>query len=158
MNDKIASHTQRRIRRLELLVYSLGFVVFLLLVWILSVSFQSRSIIKATGFQLVSDSDIVMGEFGFNGTSPILYLADEAGRKRLIATHDIEGTRVFLNDADGTTRVGIAQFSHGGGGIALHGEKGKGAAVLYYKQQGSLRFFDKKGDITRQITGNSKEN
>ncbi len=32
-----------------------------------------------------------------------------------------------------TTRVGVAQFAHGGGGVALYGPDSKVAAVLYLK-------------------------
>ncbi len=44
----------------------------------------------------------------------------------------------------------MAQFAHGGG-VALRGPDSKGAAVLYFKDQGSLRSFDSEGQVTNQV-------
>ena len=45
-------------------------------------------------------------------------------------------------------RVGVAQFSHGGGGFALHGPGTRGAAVLYLRGDGSLTQYDTTGVVT----------
>lgn len=50
----------------------------------------------------------------------------------------------------GDTRIGVAQFAHGGGGFALHGPEAKGAAVLYLKERGTLTFYGDEGGVTRQ--------
>ena len=48
-------------------------------------------------------------------------------------------------------------FAHGGGVVALHGQDSKGAAVLYLKDEGSLRFFESEGGITNQVTARREE-
>ncbi|HSG07903.1 MAG TPA: hypothetical protein VLA36_06085 [Longimicrobiales bacterium] len=76
-----------------------------------------------------------------------------AGVARATLGDDAEGTALYLRDGDGTTRVGVAQFAHGGGGFALHGQDAKGAAVLYLKGDGSLTFFDAAGDVQARYPG-----
>jgi hypothetical protein len=70
---------------------------------------------------------------------------------RVALLHEADTDGLFVMDAEGTTRIGVAQFSHGGGGFALHGPESKGAAVLYLKGDGSLRFFDQEGAVTNQV-------
>ena len=65
--------------------------------------------------------------------------------------HSQEQSALLLKDESGNTRVGAAQFAHGGGGFALHGTDMKGAAVLYHKRGGSLSFFDTLGSLTTRI-------
>jgi hypothetical protein len=51
----------------------------------------------------------------------------------------------------GAVMILAAQFAHGGGGLALHGEGGRGATVLYMKDfRGSLRMFDVDGEVVYQ--------
>ena len=45
----------------------------------------------------------------------------------------------------------MAQFAHGGGGVALHGPRDKGAAVLYYKGAGSLTMYDEAGKVVARV-------
>ena len=71
----------------------------------------------------------------------------ESAYRRLPTVADFMETK----EAGGTTRVGIAQFAHGGGGVALHGEQSRGALVMYYKDSGSVRFFGQNGDVLREI-------
>jgi hypothetical protein len=54
-------------------------------------------------------------------------------------------------DDAGDTRLGAAQFAHGGGGYALHGPKMKGAAVLYLAGEGSLSMYDPEGIRTARF-------
>ena len=56
-------------------------------------------------------------------------------------------------DETGGTRLGAAQFAHGGGGYALHGPEMKGAAVLYLKGEGSLSMYDAEGELTDRFPG-----
>lgn len=80
-----------------------------------------------------------------------LYLKDRNGVNRASLFHADDGTGLYIMDEGGVTRIGIAQFAHGGGGVALHGPESKGATVLYYKNDGSLRFFDAQGVVTNQV-------
>lgn len=80
-------------------------------------------------------------------------LVDAEGRVRIDLRHDDSETGMFILDDDGDTRLGAAQFSHGGGGYALHGPGGRGAAVLYLRGDGSLTFYDDKGGVTARVPG-----
>jgi len=80
-----------------------------------------------------------------------LFVHDPEGKVRVSVTHDPDQSALFIRDEEGAIRVGVAQFAHGGGGVALHGPDAKGAAVLYYKEGGSLIFFDKEGKQTLRI-------
>jgi hypothetical protein len=57
-------------------------------------------------------------------------LVDDTGYVWIDLEHDSDETGMFVLDAAGTVRIGVAQFAHGGGGFALHGSQGHGAAVL----------------------------
>ena len=104
--------------------------------------------IRASAFELVDDAGRMRGALHFEDGQPLLVLNDEDGRARLQAYHGPEATGIYVLDGEGTPRIGIAQFAHGGGGVALHGPESKGAAVLYLKGSGSLRFFDIDGGVT----------
>jgi hypothetical protein len=80
-----------------------------------------------------------------------IQLVDSSGRVRIDLRHDSTETGLFVMDEAGNTRLGIAQFAHGGGGIALHGPDMKGAAVLYLKDRGSLTFYDESGVVVSQF-------
>jgi hypothetical protein len=89
---------------------------------------------------------------GFNDDGAAgLFINDPQGSMRVALAHDGSGSALFLRDAEGTIRVGVAQFAHGGGGVALHGAGSQGAAVLYYKESGSLTFYDPQGNPTVQL-------
>ncbi len=83
-----------------------------------------------------------------------LFVYDASGVARLTLTDDADQSALFINDATGTTRIGVAQFAHGGGGVALHGAESKGATVLYHKGAGSLTFYDEGGQVTAKVNGN----
>ncbi|MDA0329427.1 MAG: hypothetical protein O2958_10515 [Gemmatimonadetes bacterium] len=64
---------------------------------------------------------VLIGAFGL---LPVLTGArqdqvDEAGQVRMDLRHDSTKTGMFILDGAGDTRLGAAQFSHGGGGYAL---------------------------------------
>ena len=69
----------------------------------------------------------------------------------LALAHDPGGSALFIRDSEGVIRVGVAQFAHGGGGVALHGPGSKGAAVLYFQEAGSLTFYDPDGNPTMRL-------
>lgn len=78
-------------------------------------------------------------------------IVDSAGRVRMDLRHDSTETGLFIADDAGDTRIGVAQFAHGGGGVALHGPGGRGAAVLYLKQSGSLTVYDTAGTVVVRV-------
>jgi hypothetical protein len=80
-----------------------------------------------------------------------IQLLDAEGRVRIDLRHDDEETGLFILDDEGVTRLGAAQFAHGGGGYALHGPGGRGAAVLYLKGDGSLTLYDDQGSVTARF-------
>jgi len=77
-----------------------------------------------------------------------IQVVDEDGGVRIDLRHDEAETGMFVLDAAGDTRLGAAQFAHGGGGYALHGPGARGAAVLYLSGAGSLTFYDADGGVT----------
>ena len=115
------------------------------------------NVIRARSVQLVSTDGAVLAEFATVDGNPGLYLKDRNGVNRAALFHANDDTGLYIMDADGVTRIGIAQFAHGGGGVALHGPESKGAAVLYFKNEGSLRFFDPEGVVTNQVTAQESE-
>ena len=80
-----------------------------------------------------------------------LQIVDADGRVRIDLRHDDSETGLFIVDDAGDTRLGAAQFAHGGGGYALHGPGGRGAAVLYLKGDGSLTLYDADGSVTSRF-------
>ena len=80
------------------------------------------------------------------------------GEPAAILGFDDEGAAgLFIRDADGVIRVGVAQFAPGGGGVALHGPGSRGAAVLYLKDSGSLTFYDLEGNPTLSVPEKAPE-
>ena len=66
--------------------------------------------------------------------------------------HDETQAAMYLLDEAGAIRVGAAQYAHGGGGFALHGDESKGAAVLYMKdRKGTLTFYDDGGGVRARL-------
>ena len=104
-----------------------------------------RDVVQAEAFQLVGDEGQVWAELGATEQGPVLHFFDREGAIRMTLVHDDAETGLFLRDGDDTIRVGMAQYSHGGGGFALHGPESKGATVLYHKGRGSLTFYDDEG-------------
>lgn len=110
------------------------------------------AVLQARSIQLVDDAGRTRAELSIdNDGSAGLFVRDEKGRVRATLTHDEKQSALFIWDEDGQIRVGVAQFAHGGGGVALHGPHGKGSTVLYHKRDGSLTFYDKEGKISGRI-------
>lgn len=80
-----------------------------------------------------------------------IQLVDTSGRIRMELRHDTVETGLFIIDDAGDTRIGVAQFAHGGGGVALHGPRARGAAVLYLKGDGHLTFYDSTGAVVARL-------
>lgn len=109
-------------------------------------------VVRATRFEMVDAEGRVRAELAIDKDgSAGMFLKDGGGGIRASLTHDAAQTALFLYDAEGTVRVGTAQFAHGGGGFALHGPKSKGAAALYLKGSGSLTFYDEEGAVTGKV-------
>lgn len=134
---------------------ALLFVLFALLAVFIALLFfraaDSHGVVSASAFRLVNAEDNVLAELVSRDGYPGLYLLDENGVQRIAVFHEPDTSGIYINDDESHTRIGIAQFSHGGGGVALHGPQSKGAAVLYLKNEGSLRFFDADGQVSRDI-------
>jgi hypothetical protein len=107
--------------------------------------------LRARSFELMSDDGSVRASLRLDDGNPVFALNDEHGVERLKLFYEPEATGIYVLDEESTPRIGIAQFSHGGGGVALHGPQSKGAAVLYLRENGSLRFFDADGEVTTQV-------
>jgi len=103
--------------------------------------------VRARSFALVDADSRTYAEIKMTDGGPGLYLIDAGGVARLSLVHNEEETALYLRDADDQVRIGVAQFAHGGGGVALHGAAAKGAAVLYFKEEGSLTFYDSEGNV-----------
>jgi len=141
-----------RVMRLERANHVLILTVILAMAGIVLVGAGSTPRnVTASSFELVDADGRVRATLTMGEDGPRMTLKDEAGVDRISISHEKEGTGMFIADAEGTTRIGVAQWAHGGGGFALHGPKSKGAAVLYLKGEGSLRFFDADGTVTAQV-------
>ncbi len=156
--DEQLAFMASRLNRLEktnrwlMTVLVASFAVFLL-----TAAIASPSTLQAYAFELVSADGSVRAELTMRDGHPGLYLKDSEGVDR-VAVFESEGTSaLYIMDGDGVTRIGVAQFAHGGGGVALHGPESRGAAVLYFKDEGSLRFFDEDGAVTRSIHATDEE-
>lgn len=110
-----------------------------------------RDEVRARSLTLVNGSDQTYAELKMTEDGPGLFLRDPGGVARLSLVHNEDETALYIRDADDQVRIGVAQFAHGGGGVALHGEAARGAAVLYFKEQGSLTFYDLDGNVVTRI-------
>ncbi len=150
MSDS-TSDNGTRIARLERNQRILLAVTGACLIVFLSAAATGPTAIRATSFELLADDGTVAAELVTRDGNPGLYLKDTSGRDRVAILNDPDAGGIYIKDEDGVTRIGLAQFSHGGGGLALHGPESKGAAVLYLKGSGSLRFYDEAGVVTNQL-------
>ncbi len=140
----------RRVERANRLL--LGSVLALASLLFIGSKAQSDKVIRAQRFELVDTRGEVRAVLGTDGDGATgLFIHDPEGGTRLTLTHDPDQSALFIYDGEETVRVGVAQFSHGGGGVALHGAKSKGATVLYHKETGSLAIFDESGSVTTRI-------
>lgn len=149
----VTSDLECRIARLERTHRLLLCVLFLSVVVIGCAGIAGSGVVRAQAFELLTADGRVAGDWRVDESGPRWRLLDEAGVERVAVFLTPDATGVYVRDADSVTRIGIAQFAHGGGGVALHGPESKGAAVLYYKREGSLRFFDDEGQVTYEASG-----
>ena len=113
---------------------------------------QTDRVLRAHSLEIVNESGDVRARLRGTQEGAEFMLLDAAQVQRALLQHDGEDTALYLRDVQGTTRVGVAQFAHGGGGFALHGAESKGAAVLYRKgDKGSLSFYDADGNLLHRF-------
>lgn len=112
---------------------------------------RNAETIQATAFQLVNSEGEIIAELTQKDGGPGLFLKDPEGKDRVGVLLTDEQGGFFVYDKAGDSRLGAALFSHGGAGFALHGPNMKGAAVLYYKSDGTLTFYGAEGDIVLRL-------
>jgi len=147
MTDSLELRVARLERNNKMLLVFIG----LSLAAIAYLAGRSADTVRARAIELVGPQGNVLGELAVRDGNPGLYLKDSDARDRVALFHSPEASGLYINDAQETTRIGVAQFDHGGGGVALHGPGSRGAAVLYYKGEGSLRFFNADGELTNLV-------
>jgi len=119
---------------------------------------RTEKVIRAERLEIIGHQGQPAAVLGFDDAgSAGLFINDPGGSVRLALAHDPEGSALFIRDSNGVIRVGVAQFAHGGGGVALHGPDSKGAAVLFFKEAGSLTFFDGEGNPTVRLPEEGSE-
>ncbi len=138
---------EQRLRRLHV---AFGLVACLLLAAALSAP-DPDGPLRTTDLQLVDSNGVLLARLAPASGGAALTLFDPSGRTRLRLQHDTAETALYLYDPTDVIRVGLAQFAHGGGGLALHGPESRGAAVLYFKGRGTLTFYGDSGDRLYQI-------
>lgn len=148
---------ERRIARLEFRnrIYQ-ALLLVLTAVGLMALTTDNGSL-RARSFELVSEDGSIRAAIRFDAGNPVFMINDENGVERIKLFYEPDATGIYVLDAESTPRIGIAQFSHGGGGVALHGPKSKGAAVLYLRDKGSLRFFDADGEVTTEVPSPTKQ-
>ena len=146
---------EHRIRRLEIwnrimILLLLGFVILFTKQG--CVNDRSGDIIRCQKLEVVDKNGNLLAMVGVDPDgSRGLFVYDEQQRMRVLTIHDSTQSAFYALDEAGAIRVGLAQYAHGGGGLALHGSESKGGTVIYYKNGGSIRFYDRKGNTTLRI-------
>jgi len=109
-------------------------------------------VVRARGLEVVDESGQVRAALSLETGYPELVLYDASGTPRASLLQDPDQTALYLRDSEGTIRVGAAQFAHGGGGIALHGEDSRGAVALYLEEgRGALSFYGPDGTLLHRV-------
>lgn len=104
-------------------------------------------VVRASELQIIDPDGNVMLQLGAHDGGYGVVVNDTQGNARATLGHNEEGTALYLKDTAGDSRVGAAHFAHGGSGFALHGPKLRGAAVLFYRKNGTLSFYDAEGNV-----------
>ena len=112
-------------------------------------------VIRGSRLELLGDNGepIVMVGTDDDGSRG-LFVYDDSGRVRVVTVFDQTQSAWYALDSDGAVRAGVAHYAHGGSGVAVHGTGSRGAAVLYYKDNGSLTFYDTAGIVVDRIPAN----
>jgi hypothetical protein len=155
MSSQTRAHVEERLDILEkgrrrTNVLTFGLLSVALVAWVAAPQ-SAPDVVRARSFELVDAEGTLWAELSIREEGPAIALYDGDGTARLSLVHSDEETALYIRDREGDIRVGTAQFAHGGGGFALHGPGGKGAAVLYLKGDGSLTFYDVNGEVTSRV-------
>lgn len=142
-----------RLRRAERWIILLGLALAVALAAIVFLHHRPMGALRATTVELLDANGNPVAVLGAMDGRTGLFLLDEELVPRVSLFHAKDADGLYIDDGEGATRIGVAQFAHGGGGLALHGPGSLGATVLYYKEKGSLRFFDRDGNVVREISG-----
>lgn len=143
---------EHRVRRLERINLGLAAALCGAGVILLSAAVRPADVVTATRFVLIGEDGVTRAELRSTPGETGLFILDGEGTDRASLLYNEEETAMYLRDAAGDIRVGAAQYAHGGGGFAIHGEDTKGATVLYMKDlRGSLRLYDAEGNLTYQV-------
>lgn len=148
---KTTTTVEARVARLEITNKLLVLAALLGIGFGASSTSVHQDVVRTKSVELLDSDGLVAARLAVKDGSPGLYIMDKSGKTRAALFHSPDATGLYINDQEEVTRVGVAQFAHGGGGVALHGPGSKGAAVLYFKGSGSLRFFDAEGKVTNSL-------
>ena len=148
---------ETRLKRAEQRVIVLGAALILVVAGFFYLLYRPAGAISATSLEIVDNTGAVVALLGQREGRTGLFLVDENAMPRVSVFHAEDADGLYVDDSQGDTRIGVAQFAHGGGGLALHGPESRGAAVLYYKNEGSLRFYDADGAVMREFSSTSPD-
>lgn len=154
---------ERRVKKLEWWNRLLTLSVVSLLTYgfttqVVPAKSRPEKVVRAERLEIIGQGGEPAAVLGFDDDGAAgLFINDPDGSMRVALAHDADGSALFLRDAQGVIRVGVAQFAHGGGGVALHGPGSQGAAVLYFKESGSLTFYDPEGNPTLRVPEKTSE-
>ena len=154
---------ERRLRRLEwwnraLVLGGVAFLAYGGTTQVVPAKAKTEKLVRAERVEIMDSQGQPVAVLGIDEQgSAGLFLNGPGGGVRVALAHDANGSALFLRDNEGLIRVGVAQFADGGGGVALHGPGSRGAAVLYYKDRGSLTFYDLEGEPTLRVPEEESE-
>jgi len=143
---------ESRLKRAERRIILLGLALAVTLAGLAYTLNRPAGVLQATSVELLDANGGTVAVLGDMNGRTGLFLVDEESVPRVSLFHAADADGLYIDDSEGATRIGVAQFAHGGGGLALHGPGSHGATVLYYKEKGSLRFFDRDGKVVREIS------
>ena len=142
---------EARLKRAERRVTVLGVALFVALVVFSILLYRTSNTLRTSSLEVVDTQGNIVALLDQRDGRTGLFLMDEKSTPRVSVFHADDTDGIYVDDDQGVTRIGVAQFAHGGGGFALHGPESRGAAVLYYKNAGSLRFFDTDGKVIQEV-------
>ena len=148
---------ETRLRRAERRVATLAVALAVAVAALAFLLIRPVDSLRVTSLELVDTNGDTVALLGTMDGRTGLFLMDEQSVPRVSVFHAEEADGLYIDDGDGDTRIGVAQFAHGGGGLALHGPGSRGATVLYYKDRGSLRFYDRDGNVVHKIAETGPE-
>jgi hypothetical protein len=143
---------ETRLRRSERLTALLTLAFMLALTGLAYLHLNPSETLRVGALEILDKRGNVVATLGQKDGRTGLFLLDENATPRVSVFHADDADGLYIDDAGGVTRIGVAQFEHGGGGVALHGPDSRGAAVLYFKDSGSLRLFDAEGHVVREVS------